>query len=96
MLVQMGRPAMVTRLSNALDSGQPVQNGHRPHLRSHIAFLHWAIRFRVGREILGQLLRIAAAGLFTWLWMPHGNTSGTTMGAFRSAPIPRDLRRWVA
>lgn len=66
------------------------------HARSHVALLRWALRYRDGRETLGQLLRIAAAGLFTWLWMPRGNTGGTTMGAFRSAPIPPELRRWVA
>ena len=66
------------------------------HARSHVAFLRWALRYRDGRETLGQLLRMAAAGLFTWLWMPRGNTGGTTMGAFRSAPIPPDLRRCAA
>ena len=66
------------------------------HLRSHIAFLRWAVLYRDGGEIVGQLLRIVAAGLFTWLWMPRGNTGGTTMGAFRSAPIPPELRRWIA
>lgn len=65
------------------------------HVRSHVAFLRWAIRNRDGREIVGQLLRIAAAGLFTWLWMPRGNTGGTTMGAFRSRTIPIELRRYL-
>ncbi|MBW8373129.1 MULTISPECIES: DUF3703 domain-containing protein [Stenotrophomonas] len=66
------------------------------HLRSHIAFLRWAVRYRDGGEIVGQLLRIVAVGLFTWLWMPRGNTGGTTIGAFQSAPIPPELRRWAA
>ncbi len=63
------------------------------HVRSHVAFLHWAIRRRDAREIVGQLLRIAAAALFTWLWMPRGNTGGARVSAFRRMPIPTDLTK---
>jgi sterol desaturase/sphingolipid hydroxylase (fatty acid hydroxylase superfamily) len=68
--------------------GQPRT---RTHVRSHVAFLRWAIRQRDAREIVGQLLRIAAAALFTWLWMPRGNTGGARVSAFRPMPVPTEI-----
>lgn len=68
--------------------GQP---GTRTHVRTHVAFLRWALDQHDPREIVGQLLRVAAAALFTWLWMPRGNTGGARVSAFRPMPIPADL-----
>lgn len=65
------------------------------HLRSHWAFLRWGLRFLDPREVVGQLLRIVAAALFTWLWMPLGNTGGAKVGAFRALPIPADLQLYL-
>ncbi|MFZ2236072.1 MAG: DUF3703 domain-containing protein [Dokdonella sp.] len=62
------------------------------HVRSHVALLRWGLRFRDRGEVAGQLLRIAAAALFTWLWMPKGNTGGATVSARRTMPIPADLQ----
>lgn len=80
--------AAYTAFERAHVLGQP---GTRTHVRSHVAFLRWAIRQRDVREIVGQVLRIAAAALFTWLWMPRGNTGGARVSAFRPMPIPPDL-----
>ena len=44
----------------------------RLHVKSHVAFLRWALNARDYREALGQLGRILAAGLLTWLWVPRG------------------------
>ncbi|TDR37729.1 sterol desaturase/sphingolipid hydroxylase (fatty acid hydroxylase superfamily) [Tahibacter aquaticus] len=68
--------------------GQPHT---RTHVRSHVAFLRWALRQRDGREILGQVARIVAATLFTRLWMPRGNTGGARVSAFARMAIPEEL-----
>ncbi|ABM95310.1 DUF3703 domain-containing protein [Methylibium petroleiphilum] len=65
------------------------------HVCTHIAFWRWARRAGDWREALGQLLRIPAALLFTWVWMPRGNTGGARVGALRSLPIPDDLRPYL-
>ncbi len=59
---------------------------------------HWEM-LRIGwlrndlREVLGQVSRIVAAALFTWLWVPEGNTGATDVSAFRRMPVSPDLRR---
>lgn len=72
--------------------GQPTT---ARHVCTHIAFWRWARRAGDWREALGQLVRIPAALLFTWLWMPRGNTGGARVGALRSRPIPEDLRPYL-
>lgn len=62
-----------------------------PHVRSHLAILAWAIRERRPREILGQVTRILAAALFTWLWVPRGNPGSTRVGALARRPVPDEL-----
>jgi hypothetical protein len=47
-------------------------------------------------ECLGQVFRIAAASMKTALgWLPHGNTGGTSVAAFRSMPVAPDLQRLI-
>ena len=65
------------------------------HVCSHIAFLRWAISARDWREAAGQLVRIPASLLFTWLWMPRGNTGGARVGALRSMPVADELRPFL-
>ena len=67
-----------------------------PHVRSHVAILAWAIRARRPREILGQLTRIVAAALFTWLWIPRGNPGSTRVGALARRPVPDELATLLA
>ena len=65
------------------------------HVRSHWAFLCWSLRFGDRRETAGQGPRLLAAALFTWLWMPRGNTGGARIGAFESRPIPPTLQAYM-
>ena len=65
------------------------------HTRAHIAMLCIGMRRRDLREILGQLLRTAAALTKTLIWVPRGNTGGANISAFASMPIPCDLQHLV-
>lgn len=68
------------------------QRSTRAHVRAHVGLLQVAWRRRAYRELLGQVVRIAAAALFSRLWVPVGNTGGANVSAFRPMPIPDDLR----
>jgi hypothetical protein len=68
------------------------QRRTRLHARSHVGMLALAWERRDRREIVGQLLRIVAAALFSRLWVPEGNTGGADVSAFRRLPVPADLR----
>ena len=57
------------------------------HVRAHVGFLRWGLRRGDAREVAGQLVRIVASALFTWLWMPRGNTGGARIGILRRLPI---------
>lgn len=65
-----------------------------PHVRGHVAMLCWALRERRVREIMGQVTRIVAAALFTWL--PRGNPGSTRVRALARGPVPDDLARLLA
>lgn len=65
------------------------------HVRSHLGFIRWAFRARDVREFVGQCLRLPAAALFTWWWVPVGNTGGARVSALRPMPIPEDLRSFL-
>lgn len=65
------------------------------HVRSHWAFLCWSVRFGDRHEAVGQGPRLLAAVLFTWLWMPRGNTGGARLGAFQRLPIPPALQAYM-
>jgi sterol desaturase/sphingolipid hydroxylase (fatty acid hydroxylase superfamily) len=67
-----------------------------PHVRSHVAILRWALQQRRWREIMGQVTRIVAAVLFTWLWVPRGNPGSTRVGALARRPVPADLAALLA
>lgn len=69
------------------------------HTRAHVT-VHW-LMLRAGmrrsdvREVVGQMARIAAALLFSRIWVPLGNTGGANVSAFRPMPVPEDLRQWI-
>lgn len=63
------------------------------HLRSHIGMLALARIRGDGREIVGQLVRIVAAALFSRLWVPDGNTGRAAVSALQPMPVPEDLAR---
>ena len=63
------------------------------HVRAHVAMLRVAWRRSDRRELVGQLKRIAAAAVFSRIWVPEGNTGGANVSAFERMPVPEDLRR---
>jgi hypothetical protein len=69
------------------------QRSTRAHVRAHVQMLRLAWQRKDSREIFGQLTRIAGASLFSRIWIPEGNTGGSNVSAFRSMPVPKDLRR---
>lgn len=64
-----------------------------PHVTVHWWMLRVGMRRRDPREVLGQGVRIAAALIFSRIWIPLGNTGGANVSAFRPMPVPEDLRR---
>jgi hypothetical protein len=66
------------------------------HVRVHAAMLVWGVRQRSAREVIGQLVRIVGAATKTFIGLvPHGNTGGTNVSAFRRMPIAPDLQRLI-
>jgi hypothetical protein len=66
------------------------------HVRVHAAMLLWGVRQRSAREVLGQSVRVIAAATKTFIGLvPHGNTGGTNVGAFRRMPVAPDLQRLI-
>jgi Protein of unknown function (DUF3703) len=63
------------------------------HVRTHIAMLGYGLRHHDGREIVGQLARLAVAAPGTWTGRyPVGNTGGANVSALTPMPIPDDLQ----
>lgn len=69
------------------------QRSTRRHVRVHVWMLKVGRRRGDRREIFGQLKRIAAAAVFSRIWVPAGNTGGANVPATKPMPIPEDLRR---
>lgn len=64
-----------------------------PHVRVHTAMLGYAVHQRDGREILGQLARLALAPIGTLTGrIPWGNTGRSDVSAFEPMPVPADLQ----
>ena len=62
------------------------------HVQVHWLMLRHGIAAGNPREIFGQVVRIAAAALFSRIGVPTGNTGGANVSAVRPMPIPDDLR----
>lgn len=64
-----------------------------PHLRVHLRMLAYALRTRAGREVIGQIARLALAPV-GWLTgrLPAGNTGRSDVSAFAAMPVPADLQ----
>ena len=63
-----------------------------PHARAHLEMLKIGWKRGDAVEIIGQILRIFGSLLFTWVWVPVGNTGGAHVPPFKSMPIPEDLQ----
>jgi hypothetical protein len=62
------------------------------HVHVHWLMLKLGASLRDRREVLGQLSRMAAAAIFSRLWVPAGNTGRANVSALEPMPIPDDLR----
>lgn len=71
------------------------QRNTGPHVTVHWWMLRVGMRRGDPREVLGQIARIAAALIFSRIWVPLGNTGGANVSAFRPMPVPEDLRQWI-
>lgn len=66
------------------------------HVRVHVHMLAWGLRNDM-REVAWQPLRILGAATKTALGVvPHGNTGGANVSAFRAMDIPSDLAEVIA
>lgn len=67
-----------------------------PHLRVHLGMLRAGWMLRDGREVAGQLMRLALvpAGHLSGR-LPIGNTGGANVSAFTPMPIPPELQRLI-
>ncbi|KQN26026.1 hypothetical protein ASE86_07620 [Sphingomonas sp. Leaf33] len=64
-----------------------------PHMRVHVAMLGYAVHLRDGREVVGQIVRLALAPLgFLTGRIPWGNTGRSDVSAFQPMLVPEDLR----
>lgn len=69
--------------------GQPWPG---PHSWTHWMMLRVGLSAGDGREVAGQLLRLAAGGLLSILgWLPDGNTGRARVSSIRPMPPPADL-----
>src|SRR5262245_38358345 len=62
------------------------------HVQVHWRMLRLGITVGDWHEVFGQLSRIVAAGLFSRIWVPAGNTGRANVSALKAMPIPDDLR----
>ena len=68
------------------------QYSTRDHVRVHWAMLKWGLEMRDLREVLGQIIRIAAAATKTAVgFIPVGNTCGSNVSPIRAMPLPDAL-----
>jgi hypothetical protein len=67
-----------------------------PHMRVHWLMLKAGLAAGDAREVTGQMVRIAAAAVFSRIWIPVGNTGLANVSALRPMPVPEDLRPLLA
>jgi hypothetical protein len=63
-----------------------------PHARAHRGMLKVGWKRRDFIEITGQMARILGSLLFTWIWVPVGNTGGAHVPPFKSMAIPEEFK----
>lgn len=73
------------------------QRSTAQHVRVHMRMLVWGLRHRKPHEVLGQAMRVMGAATKTWVGLvPHGNTGGADVSAFKSMTIPDDLASHIS
>jgi hypothetical protein len=81
--------AAFRKLERAHILGQPWAG---PHSWTHWMMLRIGWRRRDVREVRGQVLRLAAGGLLSWMGrLPVGNTGGADVPPTKPLPLPSDL-----
>lgn len=65
------------------------------HVKSHIGMLQVGWHQFNFREVFGQLVRIAAAAVFSRIWVPVGNTGRANVSATKPMDVPPDLRAFL-
>lgn len=101
--VEFGRAAGKLAAGDALHAFSHLERAHvlgqkhtPSHVRAHWAMLKYAWRYGAARDTLGQIGRLIGAALFTWAWVPEGNTGGTNIGAFQKLPVPHELQNIIS
>jgi hypothetical protein len=84
----------------ALESLERAHVLQQTHVLRH-AYTHWlmlcvGLARRDWREVAGQLPRIAAALVFSRIWVPRGNSGRARVSAMAPMRVPDDLRDLVA
>ena len=78
--------------AHVLGQGSTLQ-----HVRVHVRMLMWGIRRHDLREVEGHIVRVIGASTKTWLGLvPHGNTGGSNVSAFKSMAVADDLAGLIA
>lgn len=97
--VEMTRHAAAAKDGEVNDAWQALERAHivaqpqlGPHLRVHLLMLACALRTRDGREIIGQLARLALAPIGSLTGrLPAGNTGRSNVSAFAAMQMPTYL-----
>lgn len=79
------------------------ENAHilgQQHLWRHTISHYWMFVFGIKtnnfKEIIGQVFRIIASLLFTFIWVPAGNTGGTNISPIKPIPIRKELHKYFS
>lgn len=78
-------------LENAHILGQ--KNIYR-HTISHYWMLVFGIKTKKAKEIIGQTIRLIASLLFTFIWVPIGNTGGANVSPIKPMTIRKELKKY--
>jgi hypothetical protein len=62
------------------------------HVRVHVLMLKAGMQVGDAREVVGQIIRVVAASLFSRIWVPAGNPGLASINAMKPMPVPEDLR----
>lgn len=65
------------------------------HTISHYYMLVFGVKTKSVKEIIGQIIRIMASLLFTFIWVPKGNTGGADSSPIKIMPIRDELKKYL-
>ena len=97
--IKLGKEAL--KKDNFKMSFYHFENAHiigQKHLVRHTISHYWMLIFGIKskniKEIIGQIIRIAASLLFTLIWVPKGNTGGSNISPIKIMPIRKELKKY--